>query len=482
MSKQLPPSSKTVPSDASAKLLPRITHSRYWLLGLLFLIIICVLTFISGQPKQAKNRVSVPSAIPPHVTEVKVQRTAHGYQLLRGGKPYFLKGGGGLQYYDQLRAAGANTVRLWSTDYATPLLDEAQRQGLTVMLGLWLEPEDKHFTYYDPKMVAVQRVRVRQQVLRFRNHPALLMWSVGNEVEQSAYGPRMFEAVNDLARMIHELDPYHPVTVALAHDFIDRAKQLQQVAPEVDILSVNVYSELSQLPHLIKRSQWQGPYIVSEFGPWGYWQTKWSPWSSPLEPSSGDKADSVRVAYRRGVLADSAHCLGAYAFYWGYKFEYTATWLSLFGSAGDKTETVDELQHFWTGHYPPNRAPHLTTLRLPGLVDTLGARVQPGQKFQARTFVTDPEGDSLTVQWEMTTELPRAYLSEEIATPTEIVPGCVLQAYGMQAIIQAPQKPGRYRLFVRVFDGHGSMATANIPIQVKDPSKLSIYSLLSNKD
>jgi len=427
--------------------------------------------------------VLIPTAArPSQVIEVKVQRTAHGYQLLRGGKPYFLKGGCGLQHYDYLRKSGANTVRLFSTDYAEPLLDEAQKQGLTVLLGLWLEPEDKHFTYYDPKMVEAQRRRVRQQILRFRNHPALLMWSVGNEVEQTAYGPRMFEAANEIARMIHELDPYHPVTIALAHDFVDRAKQLQRVAPEIDVLSVNVYSELGQLPQLIKHSEWQGPYIVSEFGSAGYWQNKMTPWGSPLEPSSGDKADSVRAAYQRGVLTNSAHCLGAYAFYWGYKFEYTPTWLSLFGQSGDKTEMVDELQRLWSGHYPLNRAPHLTTLRLPGLVDTLGARVQPGQQFRARTYVTDPEGDSLTVKWEMTNELARTYLPEEIATPTETVSGCVMQAHGTQAVIRAPQRAGRYRLFVRVFDGHGSMATANIPIQVKDPSKLSIYSLLSSKD
>lgn len=67
---------------------------------------------------------------------VAVRRTATGYELTRGGRPYFVKGAGGHGYLDRLAAYGGNSIRTWSTDDAGRILDEAQRHGLTVMLGL----------------------------------------------------------------------------------------------------------------------------------------------------------------------------------------------------------------------------------------------------------------------------------------------------------------------------------------------------------
>lgn len=236
----------------------------------LSLLVIVVGVSACDQLRRGAAGVVDPAAPPPGVVPVQVHRTAQGFELLRGGQPYFLRGGAGLQQFAQLRAAGGNTVRLWSTNYAGPLLHEAHRQGLTVMLGVWLEGETKSFSYYDPAMVAAQRERVRQQVLRFRHHPALLMWNVGNEVEFTTSSPRFFAAINDLARLIHELDPYHPVTISLGSIF--RAGQVQQQAPAIDIVSVNIYGSLAKLPLLMKKSGWTGPYIVTEYGGRGYWE------------------------------------------------------------------------------------------------------------------------------------------------------------------------------------------------------------------
>ena len=80
--------------------------------------------------------------------------------------------------------------------------------------------------------------------------------------------------------------------------------------------------------------------------------------------------------------------------------------------------------------------------------------------------VTDPEGDSLTVRWEMLPEMRPGADTKEQATPLEPIAGSVVQAQGKQATIRMPDKPGAYRLYVRVFDGHGSVGTANIPILV----------------
>ena len=430
-------------------------------------------------PASDANAASLP-ALGKGVVEVKVRKTAGGFQLLRDGQPYYLRGGAGLQQLAQLREAGGNSLRLWSTAYAAPLLDEAQRQGLTVMLGLWLEPESPSFSYYDPAAVQAQQRRLREQILLFRNHPALLMWNVGNELELSSPGPRLFEAINDVARMIHELDPHHPVTTSMA-TFELHSSELQRSAPAVDILSINIYGRLKRLPALLKQSGWQGPYIVSEYGGRGYWESDSTNWRASIEQTSAGKAEFTRSRYQI-MRSDSTHCLGSYVFFWGNKFEYTPTWFSLFEPTGEKTETVDDLHLLWRKQYPANRAPHLTEVLLAGRPFLGTVFLRPGRQYPAAVTVTDPEGDSLAVRWEMLPEMRFGADGKEVVTPLEPVPGAVVRAWGRQAVIRTPTQPGAYRLYVRAFDGHGSVGTANIPLLVRAAPVAGAYSAATTSD
>ncbi|WP_210519990.1 glycoside hydrolase family 2 TIM barrel-domain containing protein [Hymenobacter terricola] len=442
-----------------------------------------LLTGCDQTPAGADGRAASRVGLPKEVVAVRVQKTAHGFQLLRGGKPYFIRGGGGLQRFAQLQEAGGNSARLWSVDYATPLLDEAQHRGVTIMLGLWLEPESSYFSYYDPGMVQAQLQRLRQQVLRYRYHPALLMWNVGNEVELTTSGPRLFKSVNAIARMIHELDPYHPVTISLGDgDLIFQGAQLQQLAPEVDIMSVNSYGRLLDLPQRVQKSGWKRPYIVTEYGGKGFWETDSTFWKAPEEQTSAGKAEFISSRYRQVIQADSNRCLGSYLFYWGSKFEYTPTWFSLFEPSGEKTESVDEMHLLWRKHYPANRSPHLTELRLAGQAAANEVTLRAGQRYPAVVRVTDPEGDSLTARWEVLPEMRPGAEIKEVATPLEPVPGCVVKVAGRQAIIRMPSRPGAYRVYVRVFDGHGSVATANIPVLVRPAPKAAAYSAATSSD
>ncbi len=101
-----------------------------------------------------------------------------GYQLLRYGKPYFIKGAGGISHLEELAACGGNSIRVWDDVDAGRILDEAHKLGLTVMLGLWVEREMEGFDYDDRAAVERQYKRIRKTILRYRNHPALLMWCV----------------------------------------------------------------------------------------------------------------------------------------------------------------------------------------------------------------------------------------------------------------------------------------------------------------
>ncbi|MEO0579157.1 MAG: hypothetical protein AAFZ58_10750, partial [Pseudomonadota bacterium] len=69
---------------------------------------------------------------------VELKRTEQGWELLRGGEPYFIRGAGGDQSLEALARAGANSVRTWDAENVRGesdvgvLLDEAHALGLTV--------------------------------------------------------------------------------------------------------------------------------------------------------------------------------------------------------------------------------------------------------------------------------------------------------------------------------------------------------------
>ena len=100
-----------------------------------------ILAFLSGLcPVAAQAGGGMP-------TVVKVQRDETGYHLLRDGRPYMIKGGGGRVYLEALKEAGGNSLRTWGEDDLEPLLDRAQELGLTVTVGIWLGQERQGFNY-----------------------------------------------------------------------------------------------------------------------------------------------------------------------------------------------------------------------------------------------------------------------------------------------------------------------------------------------
>src|ERR1035437_2846695 len=80
---------------------------------------------------------------------VEVVRTADGWQLLRGGKPYFIKGVGEDASKQWLAQDGGNTFRTWGADRLAIDLDEARKSGLTVIAGMWIGHKRQGFDYHN---------------------------------------------------------------------------------------------------------------------------------------------------------------------------------------------------------------------------------------------------------------------------------------------------------------------------------------------
>ena len=145
---------------------------------------------------------------------VEVVREGEGFRLLRGGEPYVVKGAGGAAAEDlaALAAHGGNSIRTWGIENARPLLDAAAEHGLTVAMGLPVAAERRGVDYADEATVAAQRNRVRAAVEKLKDHPALLFWIIGNELNHGMRDPGVFDEVNALSAMIHAIDPDHPTT------------------------------------------------------------------------------------------------------------------------------------------------------------------------------------------------------------------------------------------------------------------------------
>lgn len=399
------------------------------------------------------------------VIPVRVVRQATGSHLLRAGKPYFIKGAAGLQHYDLLREYGGNSVRIYTENYADVLLNEAQRQGLTVMLGLWLKPPYEKFDYYDPEAVAAQNKRVYQQVQRFKNHPALLMWNLGNELDNHSTDLKVYQVVNETARMIHKLDPNHPVTTTITSSPFP-IPAIVRLCPDIDVLTVNVFGGLAKLPAQIAAAGWKGPFIIGEFGAPGWWEAPQTSWNAPLDLSGSAKADSMASGYQAAIAGHYPQCLGSYALYWGNRFEQTDMWLSLFSRTGEKTPQTDVLHYLWTGQQLANQAPHIDLLYLADKGANQQVVLRPNATYPASVKAWDPDGDSLRVQWRVTRDVDEFTTLPQARTAPESLPRAINSARGRTALVRTPTEQGAYRLLVDVYDGKGSVTNHSLPFFV----------------
>lgn len=386
-------------------------------------------------------------------------RILPGKGITRGGEPYLIKGAGGSAHLAELKKAGGNSIRTWSTDGLADILDAAQKEGLSVCAGIWLEPECAWFSYSNTEHCARQLDRVTKSVREFRDHPALLFWGLGNESEGDGKNVAYWKQLDALAVMVHREDPAHPAFTAVAGLQPDKAAGLNAHTPHLDFVGINTYGALPGLRAHLAEVKWTRPWVVTEYGAQGFWERPKTAWNAPLEQSSTEKAAQLRASYTKAI-APGGDCWGGYVFLWGQKQEATATWFGLFTAEGESTAAVDVLTELWSSKPPTARAPEVTATQLS--LTTLN----PGQTFTATAKSMDPDGDPLTWHWSVAAESAgRDEKGRELPPPP--VAGALVKSEAGTAEFRAPDKPGAWRVFLRVTDGTGRAATANVPFLVK---------------
>lgn len=405
------------------------------------------------------------AALSASASVVKIQGAPGSFTLVRDGKPYFVRGAAGGGPKDLLKKLGGNSYRTWGATDAKEQLDEAQKLGLTVTVGHWLGHAEHGFNYLDKAALEKQTADVLAVVRACKDHPALLMWSLGNEMEMNnPHRREMWAYIDDLARQVKAIDPNHPVITVVAEIPDANVREFNEFCPHLDAIGINTYGGCVSVVDRWVKAGGKKPVIVTEYGPAGTWEGANTPFGCPIELTSTEKADRYAAAAKAYEAQRGKWSLGAYAFTWGHKVEATPTWFGLLLPDNSKLAGAEALAAVWGGAKPANRVPRISKLTLSK--DDLGAA---GETFTAAATASDPDNDNLTWKWTLLSEMGNYGVEGTGAPMPAGFKGAIVAGQGTSKVTVKLPGGGKYRLYAYVFDGHGNAAYANAAVRGPGP-------------
>ena len=401
------------------------------------------------------------------VSKVEVTTNALGnFELQRNGKPYYIKGAGAKDHFDLLVRSGANSIRVWSTNNKA-FLDSAYHYGLTVTLGLHVRPERSGMDYNDEYAVKGQIEYLKNEVLKYKDHPALLVWGIGNEVDLKYSNFKVWETIEIIAKFIKEVDPNHPTMTVIAGVDPSKAFYIKKYCPSVDILGLNVYGSIENAGANLRKFNWDKPYIISEWGVNGPFEAKKTSWKAKIEPPNGVKAEQRMRRYLELIEKDKELCLGSYCFLWGQKQESTATWHGMFLSNGNPTEAVDVMQYCWTGEWPESRAPSIKDISLENIGWRKDHILDSSTQATLNIDYNKYNNNKIIVEYILFPEAFSNKIGGDIQKSPDPIEFEIVKKSETELTFVSPNKKGAYRLFAYVKNEIGQSSVANIPFIVQ---------------
>ncbi len=426
-------------------------------------------------PAAARDVATAPEARAGSVVEVV--GTQGDWQLLVDGAPFEVRGltwGPAVEdarsYLPDLASMGVNTIRTWGTDESTlPLLDAAADHGIKVIAGFWLQPGGgpgsggcvDYVNDWDYKGWMLYQMNL--WVEEYRDHPAVLMWSVGNESllglgncydgaeleeQRAAYA----EYVNIAALEIKDLDSAHPVTSTDA--WTGAWPYYDAHSPDLDLYAINSYGSVCDLRQTWEDGGYTKPYLLTEGGPAGEWEVEDDVNGVPLEPTDVEKRDGYPAAWEC-LMAHEGVALGATMFHYGVESDFGGVWFNLVPD-GERRLAYHAVARMYGGQVPANSPPVITDLTAEGRT-----AVPAGSTFTLSADVHDPDGDPLDHEVKLSSKYVDDDGSLRDAEFTRAADGTLT--------VTAPGRLGVWKVYLLVRDGRGNVGIETTSVNVVPP-------------
>lgn len=192
--------------------------------------------------------------------------------------------------------------------------------------------------------------RIRYIVPMYKDHPAILMWAIGNEWNINLYHHKFTslraaaEATEQAARVIKAIDSSHPVAsiygeIKIPNQTVSTAEIVNQIAPSVDAWGLNIYRG-DNFGTLFE--EWRAvsnkPIFLSEFGTDSYRTSKY--W-----PVKGQVDEQMQAEFMRrlwgSLQAELDKGPGNSIALGGTVFEWVDEWWKVQQKHGGKIDRLD---------------------------------------------------------------------------------------------------------------------------------------------
>ena len=144
---------------------------------------------------------------------------------------------------ERMKASGYNAIRTSHNPPSPDFLAACDRIGMVVIdeaFDCWesgnKNPQDYHLYFKDWWQRDLEAM-----ILRDRNHPCVVFWSIGNEINERGE-PHGVEIGKALQAAAHKLDPTRPVTAAICAAWDHPGKKWEDLDPAFTYLDVGGYN------------------------------------------------------------------------------------------------------------------------------------------------------------------------------------------------------------------------------------------------
>jgi beta-galactosidase len=124
---------------------------------------------------------------------------------------------------EQLKALGCNAIRASQEPFSPEFLDLCDRMGFLVVDEVFDCWTIGRATFgYQRYFKDWAKIDLRDTILRDRNHPSIILYSIGNEIRDTAKNEQAKKTLVMLRDVCHQFDPSRPVTQALVRPSASR--------------------------------------------------------------------------------------------------------------------------------------------------------------------------------------------------------------------------------------------------------------------